>query len=157
MLFKNEQKPLSTNQPVSSSKLYILICGGGEFYNIGAFYARVCVCCVVTMRALKTPAALLRRSFVRAPSVEALDEPLGLFVLQRQEELSRPFRLFDAHVLDVDLCGFVGQLDLDLAAARSQPQEHLLAVVQDHDVVVRQIVLAKVGTLLGDREVALLV
>lgn len=55
------------------------------------------------------------------------------------------------------LCGFVGQLDFHLAAARAQPQEHLLAVVQDHDVVVGQIVLAKVGALLRHGEVALLI
>lgn len=51
---------------------------------------------------------LLRRSFVRAPPVEALDESLRFLVLERQEQLARPLRLLDAHVLDVDLSnGFV--------------------------------------------------
>jgi len=89
--------------------------------------------------------------------VEALGETARLLVLHREEELPRPLRLLDPHVLDVDLGGLVGQLHLHLAATRSHPQEDVLAVVQDHDIVIGQIVLAKVGALLGHRVVAALV
>jgi hypothetical protein len=38
----------------------------------------------------------------------------------------------------------VGEFDFDFAAAGAEPQENLLAVVQQHDVVVGEVVLAKV-------------
>lgn len=76
-----------------------------------------------------------------APAVEALGESLGLLVLEREEQLARPLGLHGLHVLDVYLRRLVGELDLDLGALGAEPQEHLLAVVQDHYVVVREVVL----------------
>jgi len=89
--------------------------------------------------------------------VEALGKPARLLVLHREEEFPRPLRLLNPHVLDVHLGGLVGQLHLHLAATRPHPQEDVLAVVQDHYVVVGQIVLAEVGALLGHRVVTPLV
>lgn len=57
-------------------------------------------------------------------------------------------------MLDVHLGGLVGQLHLHLAAAWPHPQEDVLAVVQDHDIIVGQVILTKVGALLGHRVVA---
>lgn len=92
-----------------------------------------------------------------APAMEALGEPARLFVLERQEQLARVVGLQGLHVLDVYLSGLVGQLDLHLGALGAEPQEHLVAVVQDHDVVVRQVVLAEIGAFFRHSEISLLV
>lgn len=65
--------------------------------------------------------------------------------------------LLDSHMLDIDLCRFVCQLNLHLTAARSKPQEHLITVIQYHDVIVGEIILAKVGALFRHSEIALFV
>lgn len=110
--------------------------------------------------------------------MEALSEPPRLFVLAREEQFARPFRLNLADVLDVNLfvhnsnatvCYNLAyiwmpylrrlerQLHLHLTAPCAQPQEDLLAIVQNHDIIIGQIILAKVGALFGYCKVALFV
>jgi len=91
------------------------------------------------------------------PAVETLFEPNALLPLYCKKESSRFLWLFGPEVLYVDLGRLVGELDLYLRAPRTHPQEHLLPAVEEHDVIVRQVVLAEVGTFLGHEEVALLV
>lgn len=158
-----------------ASKFYILsfslarVCG---LSNIGAFVCVACVCCECVWWQWITPAVVCARSIrgstwwtasipcswasgtacAAAPAAWCACVgciPVGRFFFVILWNSSTSCRAY--------LCGFVRQLDLDLAATRSQPQEHLLAVVQNHDVVIGKVVLAKIGALFRHREVALLV
>jgi len=94
---------------------------------------------------------------VHAPTVETLCESSGLLAFGGEKQFSRFLGLFDSQVLDVNLRRFVGELDLHFGTAGAEPQKYLLAVVENHYIVVREIVLAKIGTLFADNEVAFLV
>lgn len=59
--------------------------------------------------------------------------------------------------MSIYLCRLISQLDLHFAALCAEPQEHLLPVIQNHDIVIGQIVLTEVRTLLGNDKVPLLV
>lgn len=93
----------------------------------------------------------------RTPAMEALGEPTRFLVLHGQIEFARPFRLLDTHMLYIDLSRFVGQLDLNLTATWSHPEEDMLAIVEYHNIIIGQIILTEVGTLLCHRVVATLV
>lgn len=73
--------------------------------------------------------------------MEALGETTRLLSFCCEEQLARLFRLFHSQMLNVNLSRFVGEFDLYLRTASTQPQEYLFAIVQNHDIVVRQIIL----------------
>ncbi|KAH9406247.1 hypothetical protein TYRP_013853 [Tyrophagus putrescentiae] len=77
------------------------------------------------------------------PAVEALGELPRLLALHRQHQGAGPVRLLRLHRLEIDLGALMGQLHLHLAAADAQPDEDLRPVVQYHDVLVHQVVLAE--------------
>ena len=89
--------------------------------------------------------------------MEAPGKPLGFFTHDCEEQFSRPLRLFRSQILNVDLGRLVAELDLHLGASRAHPEKDVLAAVEDHDVVMGQVVLTKVCALLAHREVPLLV
>ena len=91
------------------------------------------------------------------PSVETPCEPLGLFAHDGEKQFPGLVWLLGPQVLDVDLGRLVAELDLHLGASRAHPEEDVLAAVEDHDVVMGQVVLTKVGALLAHREVTFLV
>lgn len=67
------------------------------------------------------------RSFellVEAPAVEALGEPLRFVVAAGEEELARPIRLLDAHVLVVDLPRAKPQINGDELHRPQKPPSH---------------------------------
>lgn len=87
-------------------------------------------------------------SFESPPGVEAACEAVGLVSLSHQSQLPGLFGLLRAHVLDVNLTGFETEFDLHLAGLSTDPHVHLFAVVQQHDVIISQVVLTEVRALL---------
>ena len=57
----------------------------------------------------------------------------------------------------LNLCAFESQFNFDIARLFANPQIHLIAIVENHHIVVSQVVLAEVGAFLRHGEVALLV
>jgi hypothetical protein len=51
-------------------------------------------------------------------------------------------------VLNVYLSTLESQFDLDITCLLANPQEHLITIVEDHDIIVSQIILTEVRTLL---------
>lgn len=83
-------------------------------------------------------------SFESPPGVEAACEAVRLVSLPHQSQLPGVFGVLRAHVLDVNLAGFETQFDLHLAGLSTDPHVHLFAVVQQHDVIISQVVLTEV-------------
>lgn len=69
--------------------------------------------------------------------MEAFRKSLRLLILQRKEQFPRTIRLFNPHMLDINLSGFIRQFDLYLAAFSTQPQENLFPIIQNHYIVIR--------------------
>ena len=61
-----------------------------------------------------------------APSVETPGKTFRLFAHDGEEQLPGFVRLFGPQVLNVDLRRLVAQLDFDLRASGSHPQENVL-------------------------------
>lgn len=61
----------------------------------------------------------------------------------------------DVRVAHLD--GLVGEFHFDFGALGAEPEEDLLSVVEQHDVLVGQVVLTKVGALFRDGEEAAVV
>lgn len=86
---------------------------------------------------------LLWHSFTVTPSVKTASKALRFFAHDCQKEFPGSVRLFCAKVLDVDLCGFVAKFDLNLRASWAHPEEHLITGIQNHDVIMSQVILKR--------------
>lgn len=104
--------------------------------NSLAVCVHVCVIGIVS--------GLCRGSFEGSPGVEAAREAVRLVPLPHQPKLPRLFCFLGAHVLDVNLAGFETEFDLHLASLGTNPHVHLFAVIQQHDVIISQVILAEV-------------
>lgn len=76
-----------------------------------------------------------------APAMETASKPFTLFAHEGQEQLPGFFRLLGPQILNVDLRRFVAELNFNFRATGTHPQEYLISCVQDHDVIMGQIVL----------------
>jgi len=103
------------------------------------------------------PHGLLNVHLECAPAMEAFGETSRFLVLHGEEEFARPFRLFDSHVLYINLGRFICQLDLNLTATWSHPEKDMFPIIEYHDIIISQIILTKVCTLLGHRIIASLI
>lgn len=93
----------------------------------------------------------------RAPGVEAAGEGALLITFADQAQATWPLMFFRPYVLDVYLASFQTQFDLHLACLCPNPHVDFLAIVQQHDVIVCEVILAKVRAFLSHCKVTLLI
>lgn len=84
-------------------------------------------------------------NFVLAPSVEHAREPLRFAPPDRCHHLPGSVWLFHLHVAHVDLRRLVSQLDFHLASLSTEPEEDDFSGVNDHHVLIVEIVLKSVS------------
>ena len=89
----------------------------------------------------------------RNPGVEAAREERALVSAPHHFECARQVRLRKTTVLHVELRRAQRQLQLHVGRAPADPREHVRARVEQHHVVVQQVLLAEIRALLRYREV----
>jgi len=88
------------------------------------------------------------------PGVEGAREGGRLVAPADDAQQTRSVGLYELEVLRVELCGAEREHPLDVGGARADPDGERTAAVEQHRVLVLQVVLTEVGALLGHGVVA---
>lgn len=78
---------------------------------------------------------------VLRPPVEVTFEALRFMELERCHQFPRFIRLLIRHVTNINLCCFVSHFDFHIACPYTDPKKDQFSIVDDHNVVIVQVVL----------------
>lgn len=89
-------------------------------------------------------ANLCRCSLESAPGVKTTGETVGLVAFAHQAQFPWVLCILGPHMLNIDLTSFQAQFNLHLACLCTNPHVNLFSIVQKHDVIISQVILAEI-------------